>query len=901
MFQTIRSKLFLSLGLLGVVTVFVGAVFVVIFDDYVRENEILLENNFPQVIRAGKFMAGANKLISSGSIVVSASNKEELVESYKRISGDLNQFRLLTASISKDPYFLNLRRFNQLAQELGSVLDVALQLRAQIFSIHESMMVSIHKSNRLFKSLTDISQSNENDSNKKEIGLIQGMLIELMEVQEIRHRILARGKGNVENMSEEYQNREKSIIAHLEETNKKASSYDPELVLLISGYLINYYDYLEFYADQQKKQTSLMISLNKLKSLGGELKDLAIEYQGVVLAQLQRSRGELNAQMERDSFLLLSAVVFSILFVALVVWLVISRGIVSRINYLIDLILSGENVGFQVDKTSGDEIGKLSKALSTLMTDQRQLNFSNEILEDIARTDELGDILEKIVLWYESENKGSFCSVLLLDEEGKHLVNGVAPSLPSFYNESIDGLAIGPNAGSCGAAAYRNELTIVKDVRIHLLWVDFRKLAEKAGLRACWSQPIVSSKGKVLGTFAVYYNVPKGPTEEELNFIKFMAYKAGLAIETNYQEKALKESEERFRNFMVHSADAIFVHDAEGKLIDVNQKACSDLGYSREELLNMYVSDIEINCAPEQLKDMWRDWSYNATEIVQGCHRRKDGTNFPVEVHLSQTTMQNKVYFLASVRDVSERKKAQEKLQVYADDLKRSNQELENFAAIASHDLREPLRKVTIFGDRLSEAEPHLSAKSKNYLNRMQKASLRMASFIDDLLKYSKVSTSKDLEAPMDLSKVLDLVISDLESQIALTKGEIKFSNMPVINMNSHQARQLFQNLISNALKFHKKEIPPIVNIISLYKKDEEVWEIKIQDNGIGLEEKYASRIFRMFERLHGRDDYEGTGIGLAICDKIVRLHGGTIAVQSERGVGSTFIMTFPDSFNSSD
>jgi light-regulated signal transduction histidine kinase (bacteriophytochrome) len=230
--------------------------------------------------------------------------------------------------------------------------------------------------------------------------------------------------------------------------------------------------------------------------------------------------------------------------------------------------------------------------------------------------------------------------------------------------------------------------------------------------------------------------------------------------------------------------------------------------------------------------------------------------------------------------------------------LKQSNQELENFAYIASHDLKEPLRKIIAFGDLLIERETNLSDRSKNYLGRMQKASLRMASFIEDLLEYSKVSINKDKTTSSDLAEVLAQVINDLESQIAITKAQVNISDLPIVNMNSHQAQRLFQNLLSNALKFHKKDTPPVINVTGLYKPDENLWEIRVEDNGIGFNEKHAHRIFTMFERLQGHSAYEGTGIGLAICEKIVKLHGGTITARSKVGEGATFIINLPEALS---
>ncbi|HEY9744174.1 MAG TPA: response regulator [Coleofasciculaceae cyanobacterium] len=239
-------------------------------------------------------------------------------------------------------------------------------------------------------------------------------------------------------------------------------------------------------------------------------------------------------------------------------------------------------------------------------------------------------------------------------------------------------------------------------------------------------------------------------------------------------------------------------------------------------------------------------------------------------------------------------------------ELARSNAELQQFASIASHDLQEPLRKIQAFGDRLkTKCNEALTEQGRDYLDRMQNAAGRMQTLIDDLLMLSRITTKAQPFVPVDLAQVIQEVLSDLEVRIDETKGQVEVGRLPTIEADSLQMRQLLQNLIGNALKFHPKTEPPKVRIYSQLLNDEEQQptgnsitpthcQIVVEDNGIGFDEKYLDRIFNVFQRLQGRSEYEGTGMGLAICRKIAERHGGSLTAESTPGQGATFIVTLP-------
>jgi light-regulated signal transduction histidine kinase (bacteriophytochrome) len=248
--------------------------------------------------------------------------------------------------------------------------------------------------------------------------------------------------------------------------------------------------------------------------------------------------------------------------------------------------------------------------------------------------------------------------------------------------------------------------------------------------------------------------------------------------------------------------------------------------------------------------------------------------------------------------EIDERRRNHEMLRALTDRLEQSNRELQDFASVASHDLQEPLRKIQAFGDRLRSrfAEP-LGETGRDYVDRMHAAASRMQTLINDLLSFSRVTTKAQPFAPVDLNAIVRDVLSDLETRVEQSGGRVEVGPLPTLNADALQMRQLFQNLIANALKFRKPGVPPVVMVSAAPREADgagEAFEIRVSDNGIGFDEKYLDRIFNVFQRLHGRDQFEGTGIGLAVCRKIAERHGGTITAHSREGAGATFVVTLP-------
>lgn len=249
---------------------------------------------------------------------------------------------------------------------------------------------------------------------------------------------------------------------------------------------------------------------------------------------------------------------------------------------------------------------------------------------------------------------------------------------------------------------------------------------------------------------------------------------------------------------------------------------------------------------------------------------------------------------IGSILDISKIKRAELELSAFSEELKRSNKELEQFAYIASHDLQEPLRKVIAFGERLKTKYSHILDDTGNdFINRMNSSSMRMQKMINDLLTYSRISSKGNPFKKIDLNTIVNEVISDFEIAIERSKAQIHVSKLPEIDADSTQITQLFNNLISNALKYQNKNNIPIIQINSNLLSNN-LLQISIKDNGIGIEEQYSEQIFQPFVRLHGRTEYEGNGIGLAICKKIIERHKGSIKLESQLNTGSIFIIEIP-------
>lgn len=341
-----------------------------------------------------------------------------------------------------------------------------------------------------------------------------------------------------------------------------------------------------------------------------------------------------------------------------------------------------------------------------------------------------------------------------------------------------------------------------------------------------------------------------------------------------------------------------------GVITYVNRKFCAISKYSTEELIGKTHSIINSNYHPKEFfAEMWKTISQGKVWEGEIRNRAKDGSLYWVHTNIVpfMDADGRPEQYVAVRYEITERKQAEEKSLIYAKKLEISNHELQDFASVAAHDLQEPLRKIQAFSDRLkTKAKDDLKPEALDYLERIQSSAHRMQVLINDLLTYSRVTTKAQPFSLLDMNQVVKQAVSDLEVRIEQCNGKVEWGNLPSIYADSTQMHQLFQNLIGNALKFNQPGNTPHVKISSQILDPSPLGRtgpaclISIEDNGIGFDEKYLDRIFTIFQRLHGRHEFEGTGIGLAVCRKIVDRHGGVITARSKLGEGATFLITLP-------
>ncbi|MDD5204000.1 MAG: PocR ligand-binding domain-containing protein [Desulfobacterales bacterium] len=390
-------------------------------------------------------------------------------------------------------------------------------------------------------------------------------------------------------------------------------------------------------------------------------------------------------------------------------------------------------------------------------------------------------------------------------------------------------------------------------------------------------------------------------------FYETLAQNIGLALQRTMAEESLRESEEKYKNLYDEAPVGYVELDSEGRINRVNRKMAEMLGYAAEEMLGKHMWNfvVEKREAEEAIRAKLSGYEL-PSDALERTYKRKDGPLIPVLIkdRVARNSEGKVTRIRVTVQDITERKQMEDVLRRSRDELElrvrertaeleSKNRELQEFTYIASHDLSEPLRKVETFGNLLmAKKADWLDDEGKDFISRMTGAATRMKELIDALLRYSRVETQGRDPVPVNLNNIAQTVASDLEVSIKKTGAHVEIGPLPIINGDPYQLRQLFQNLLSNSLKYCRSEVKPLVKIHG--DERDGICTISVEDNGIGFDEKYLEKIFQPFQRLHGRNEYPGIGIGLAACKKIVERHRGTITASSIPGKGSIFIVTLP-------
>ncbi len=406
-------------------------------------------------------------------------------------------------------------------------------------------------------------------------------------------------------------------------------------------------------------------------------------------------------------------------------------------------------------------------------------------------------------------------------------------------------------------------------------------------------------EGQLYGTsvLAMRKNQPDLPKEILESLVSLVA----VSLRRKKAEQELRESEEKYKTLFKIIPDIIYIIDREsGKIEEVNDQAIKHYGYSHSEFMGL--RHIDVSYEPEKTSGAAKSLK-KRIDIPVRYHKRKDGSVFPLEITASPFEIKGREKIIAVARDITERKMAEEALKVRNNELAKlndelekftyANQELNQFAYTASHQLQEPIRTISNYIHVIEEDYASLLNKDVlNHFGTIEEAVKRMALLINSLFEYSQLGRNKKL-AYVDCNQLIKSVIKDLDYMIESSGATIEVGEMPELYLYETEIHQLFQNLISNAIKFRSKDNKPKVQISS--EKLNEKWMFSVSDNGIGIDPFHFNRIFNIFQRLHSsEEEYEGKGIGLAYCKKIVQLHFGEIWLDSVVGKGSTFKFTIP-------
>ena len=494
---------------------------------------------------------------------------------------------------------------------------------------------------------------------------------------------------------------------------------------------------------------------------------------------------------------------------------------------------------------------------------QAALQESRQMLENVINT------IPVRVFWKDLKGVFSGCNLLFAQDAGKNSPKEVIGLDDYSFNWAAQ------------ADLYRS---------------DDQRVIKTGQPKINYEEPQTTPQGEV-----IWLNTSKIPLRDSSGEIFGVLGTYEDITERKRAEQVLKESKERLQLALHAASMGTWEWDIANNYVQWSPEMFEIFEISQDmfgETYEDYLKHVH-PISRQNIDEMVQEFVHEANEssIIVFEHEiiRGDGAIGWVEIRgaLFLNDTDEPARMIGICQDVTSRKEMVLQLKANMAELRRSNRELQEFANIASHDLQEPLRKIQTFGDLLQEKyRPDLDEKGLIYLDRMQSAASRMQALIIDLLAFSRVRTQVQPFQRVDLQQIVTHVLQDLEVAITEIEADIKVTELPIIEADSSQMYQLFLNLIDNALKFHRFGVRPSVRITSrIVEKD---CKISIADNGIGFEERYAERIFNVFERLHNRGEYTGTGVGLAICRRIVEYHGGNIYSQSKLGEGSTFIVTLP-------
>lgn len=367
-----------------------------------------------------------------------------------------------------------------------------------------------------------------------------------------------------------------------------------------------------------------------------------------------------------------------------------------------------------------------------------------------------------------------------------------------------------------------------------------------------------------------------------------------------YNEE-LKEREDNLQRLLMNAPDAVIVINQDGIITFWSAKSESLFGWKSEEVLGKSLAETIVphKYRAAHAAGMNRYLSTGEAHVlnktIEITALNKAGREFYISLTISLTQQKNKSAFIAFLRDISDQKQNEAELKQKTQELVRSNKKLEQFAHIASHDMKEPIRKIRVFNRMVIDLYGDLIPEAgMGYLHKVEKSIERLYNMVEGVLRYATVEGKSDPVTLVDANAVLNIVIDDLELVIKEKKAVIDVSRLPTFEGVPLMIYQLFYNLVNNALKFSRPDQPPVIKITGAVLESEKEIEIAIQDSGIGFSQDHAVKIFGTFARLHSKDKYEGTGLGLSLCKEIIERHHGSIWARSQLGEGATFFIRLP-------
>jgi PAS domain S-box-containing protein len=548
------------------------------------------------------------------------------------------------------------------------------------------------------------------------------------------------------------------------------------------------------------------------------------------------------------------------------------------------------------------------------------LAAQRHILEMVASGAALSNTLETLAHGVEAQLPDVRVSILLLDTDGVHLRHGAAPSLPADYNRLVDGLAIGEGAGSCGTAAWRRSPVIVKDIAHDPLWRNYRAMAGEYGLVACWSLPIFSREGAVLGTFALYPQSVSGPGESHLQQVVMATDLAAIAIARHREESALRESEARFRQLFEVAPLPLCLVNGEGRIVGINRRFIESFGYTSQE-----IPDADTWWQLAYPDPDYRAWARNvwleAIDQARAAGRPVEPREFRITCKSGELRTLLVAgadvgdFFMASFFDITELRERDAQLAVYHHHLEdlvaertaqlaearlraeSASQAKSAFLANMSHEIRTPMNAILGLA-RLLDRSP-LDAAQHDRLFKIRHAGAHLLSIINDILDISKIEAGKlQLEAidfsPEALFNQAHSLIHERLAAKHLTFRSDTEGLPPVLRGDVTRLRQALLNYLGNAVKFTEFGGVSLTARIVEERGQDLLVRFEVRDSGIGIAAEQLPRLFQSFEQADASTTrkYGGTGLGLALTRHLAALMGGEAGVESREGQGSTFWFT---------